>query len=202
MGILLTVHFRGFQRLEKESSFVTLWWVIIWYFTFERTEDQHLTRMHSSMMRTARLLPISPSMNCSQGGLPAGGCTCWGVYLLGVVPARGCTCWGCTCPGTPHPPSEQNSWHTLLKILPCPNFVAGGNNNNPHKPASGILPFLDISSSCLIKQANCNADEPILCRLWSIQKGKEWSSQNLLLIGLSSALQINAWNESPLYWKS
>ena len=21
----------------------------------------------------------------------------------------------------------QNSWHTLLKILPCPNFVAGGN---------------------------------------------------------------------------
>ena len=26
------------------------------------------------------------------------------------------------------PPCEQNSWHTLLKILPCPNFVAGGNN--------------------------------------------------------------------------
>ena len=26
-----------------------------------------------------------------------------------------------------HPPHEQNSWHTLLKILPCPNFVAGGN---------------------------------------------------------------------------
>ena len=23
----------------------------------------------------------------------------------------------------------QNSWHTLLKILPCPNFVAGGKNN-------------------------------------------------------------------------
>ena len=26
------------------------------------------------------------------------------------------------------PPRGQNSWHTLLKILPCPNFVAGGNN--------------------------------------------------------------------------
>ena len=26
----------------------------------------------------------------------------------------------CTAPGF-----EQNSWHTLLKILPCPNFVAG-----------------------------------------------------------------------------
>ena len=24
-------------------------------------------------------------------------------------------------------PREQNSWHTLLKILPCPNFVAGSN---------------------------------------------------------------------------
>ena len=30
------------------------------------------------------------------------------------------------CWDTP-PPREQNSWHTLLKILPCPNFVAGGN---------------------------------------------------------------------------
>ena len=34
--------------------------------------------MHSSRMRTARLLPVSPSMHCFRG-----------------VP------WGCTCPGTP-----------------------------------------------------------------------------------------------------
>ena len=27
------------------------------------------------------------------------------------------------------PPCGQNSWHTLLKILPCPNFVAGGNKH-------------------------------------------------------------------------
>ena len=40
-----------------------------------------------------------------------------------------------TCPPPPgvgletHPlPREQNSWHTLLKRLPCPNFVAGGKN--------------------------------------------------------------------------
>ena len=26
------------------------------------------------------------------------------------------------------PPCGQNSWPTLLEILPCPNFVAGGNN--------------------------------------------------------------------------
>ena len=26
----------------------------------------------------------------------------------------------------PPPPCGQNSWHTLLAILPCPSFVAGG----------------------------------------------------------------------------
>ena len=31
------------------------------------------------------------------------------------------------------PPCEQNSWHTLLKILPCPNFVAGGNKMSSPK---------------------------------------------------------------------
>ena len=31
----------------------------------------------------------------------------------------------CMLEYTPH--CEQNSWHTLLKILPCPNFVAGVN---------------------------------------------------------------------------
>ena len=28
--------------------------------------------------------------------------------------------------GIPPPLCEQNSWHMLLKILPCPNFFAGG----------------------------------------------------------------------------
>ena len=30
------------------------------------------------------------------------------------------------CHASP-PPRWQNSWHTLVKILPCHNFVAGGN---------------------------------------------------------------------------
>ena len=72
--------------------------------------EKELTRMHSSRMRTARLLPKFPSMHwgCTcLGGVPA-----WGVYLLGGillggVPARvllylpggvpvqgGCTCLG------------------------------------------------------------------------------------------------------------
>ena len=60
-------------------------------------------------------------------GVPARGCTCpGGVPVQGGVPGqgvylpRGVPAWGCTCPGTP--PCEQNSWHTLLKILPCPKL--------------------------------------------------------------------------------
>ena len=74
--------------------------------------------MHSSRMRTSRLLPVSPSMHCSRGmhlilrgylvlgDVPAGGCTCpggVGVYLpggtwsRGVPGPRGCICRGRTC---------------------------------------------------------------------------------------------------------
>ena len=55
-----------------------------------------LTRMHSSRMHIARSLTVSPSMHCAGGCLVPGG----GVY----------------------PPCEQNSWQTLLKILPCPKL--------------------------------------------------------------------------------
>ena len=56
------------------------------------------------------------------------GCLLWG----GGVPAprRGVPAPGGWYPsmhwGSP-PPCEQNSWHTLLKILPCPK-LAGGND--------------------------------------------------------------------------
>ena len=69
-----------------------------------------------------------PPAHWPWGCICPGGCTCLG----------GCTCprgvparRGGTCPGGV--PAQgvvylgQNSWHTLLKILPCPNFVAGGN---------------------------------------------------------------------------
>ena len=39
-------------------------------------------------MRTAHLLPVSPSMHCSQGGVPA-----WGVYLLMVHLPGGVPAW-------------------------------------------------------------------------------------------------------------
>ena len=56
--------------------------------------------MHSSRMRTARLLPVSPSMHCS-----------WGVYLPGGGPAQ-------------VPPREQNDRQVQKNYL-APNFVCG-----------------------------------------------------------------------------
>ena len=54
--------------------------------------------MHSSRMRTARLLLVSPSLHCSRG-VPAGGggVPAWGAGVpgLGGVPGpRGCTWFG------------------------------------------------------------------------------------------------------------
>ena len=43
----------------------------------------------------------------------------WGGVCGGSAPVEG-DLGGCSW--------EQNSGHTLLKILPCPNFVAGGIN--------------------------------------------------------------------------
>ena len=108
------------------------------------------TRMDSSRMRTARSL----TMGCTcTGGVSAQGSTCLGGVCLGgtMWPIPSCiwcyqyaafspteTHQQCSClytagwPArhawdTPPPPRGQNSWHMLLKILPCPNFVAGGN---------------------------------------------------------------------------
>ena len=75
--------------------------------------NQNLTRMHSSRMHTAHLLPVSPSMYCS-GMYFLRGCTFpwrvylpregvpaqWGVPAQGGVPAWGVYLpWGCACPG-------------------------------------------------------------------------------------------------------
>ena len=40
-----------------------------------------ITRMHSSRMRTARLLPVSPSMHCSGKGVFGGGNKWWNNWL-------------------------------------------------------------------------------------------------------------------------
>ena len=58
------------------------------------------------------------------GGLPGGGCLPGGG---GYLP-RGCLPGGCITAFTEaDTPPGQNSWHTLLTILSCHNFVADGN---------------------------------------------------------------------------
>ena len=84
--------------------------------------NTYYTRLHSSRMHTARLLTVSPSMHCAGGVSALGGCLLWGV-----VCSWGCLLPGYVCLGGGIPacteaerPCEQNSWHMLLKILPCP----------------------------------------------------------------------------------
>ena len=42
-NLTLAVHFRGFERIEGESSWATLGWVIIYGFKFGRTEKHSFT---------------------------------------------------------------------------------------------------------------------------------------------------------------
>ena len=91
-----------------------------------------ITRLHSSRMRTAHALTVSPSMLC------AGGCLFWGVSAWGGsargvsaqgVSARRCllrgvSAWGGFCSGG-YPsmhwgrPPLWTEWQTGAKILPC-----------------------------------------------------------------------------------
>ena len=74
------------------------------------------TSMHSSRMRTARLMTVSKhALHRGRGCIPActsGGCLPGDVCPGGCLPRRG-----------DRPPCEQNDWHTGVKILPCRNFV-------------------------------------------------------------------------------
>ena len=75
-------------------------------------------------MRTARLLPVSPSIHyggvcsgrclllwgvcsqggvCSKGGVCSGGCLLWGVSALGGVCSGGCLLWGVSALGVVAP---------------------------------------------------------------------------------------------------
>ena len=72
------------------------------------------------------------TVRCSgRGGVSAQGCVCLG----GGVPG---SCPGVCVPGgvvsqqalRQTPPPGQNSWHMLVKILPCCNFVADDNKTS------------------------------------------------------------------------
>ena len=50
--------FRGFQRLKIASSFVTLGWVIMYDFKFERTENHNFTITTHTSQHVERILSL------------------------------------------------------------------------------------------------------------------------------------------------
>ena len=141
------------------------------------------TRLHSSRMRTARSLPVSPSMHYGggKGGYLPRGCTCPGGgtcrgrrYLSG-----GCTCrgnWylsgGCTLPRgyvplvlgcrqgyLPRYPPPVNRMTDRCKniTLPQASFAGGKNRSNGNKTQTqrmGSIPILCVN----VKQANAETN--------------------------------------------
>ena len=97
------------------------------------------TRLHSSRCTLPAYWPYLLACTAQGGGgacsgegvsAPGGGVCSWGVPALGECLLLGGVCsWVCLVPGgcipvcTEGDPScGQNSWHTLLKVLPCPKL--------------------------------------------------------------------------------
>ena len=103
--------------------------------------------MHSSRMRTAHALTVSPSMLCAKGGVPAprGSVCSWGVSApgWGLLPGGACSqggvcSWGGGIPAcTEADPPLWTESQTCVKTLPCPNFVTGGNKNKQGPKRNG-----------------------------------------------------------------
>ena len=92
------------------------------------------TRMHSSMTRYGRLLPVSPKLHCAGGWSAPRGCLLPGGLLGGVcslgegsllLGGEGCLLLGGVCfqHSMGQPACEQNSWHTLLKYYLVPTSL-------------------------------------------------------------------------------
>ena len=106
--------FKGSIYLRKRMVFQCLGWR-----GRKTNTSQILTRLHSSRMHTARSLTVSPSMHCAGGVCSQGGAWSGGCLVGGGVPRLGGGIAACT---EADPPCGQNSWHALLKILPCPKL--------------------------------------------------------------------------------
>ena len=147
--------------------------------------------MHSSRMRTGRSLTVCCSLFrggvCSQGGcllrgvFARGVSAPGGVCLLPGVSARGVSALGvwsggvCSWGGgvsqhalrqTPSP-HGQNSWHTLVKILPWPNFVAAGNYQTPKDYNIQVWKFVKSD-----KNRKSGMGFLILSKWWTASKGR------------------------------
>ena len=109
--------------------------------------DTWQTRLHSSRMHTARSLTVSPSMLCSRGVPGPGEVPAWlgGVWSWGGAWSQGggaCLVLGSGIPVcTEADPPLWTESQTPVKILPCSNFVAGGNEPKTRKAVAICIPF-------------------------------------------------------------
>ena len=111
------------------------------WINFSVKEKTLKTRLHSSRMRTARALTVSPSMLCA-GGVPPGGVLLWGGLLLG-----GCLLLGGLLQGgvSQHalrqtPPVNRMTNRCKNITLPQTSF-AGGNYGENVKSAGKVREF-------------------------------------------------------------
>ena len=127
--------------------------------SYRKRYKQKQTRMHSSRMRSSSRvlggrsasvhagihppLGLNPPM-CEPGDPPPPRCGPGDPPTRPLNPPPGVDLETPSARPLNLPPwvwawrSPQNSWHTLLKILPCPNFVAGGKKSS-NKPKQNSL---------------------------------------------------------------
>ena len=130
--------------------------------------------MHSSRMRTARLLTVSPSMHCSRGevsapggvvcsgGVYSGGCLLLGDLLLGGVCSREGVCWqggvcsrGCLLLGgrelvADTSPVDRIIDTRLWKYYLAPTSLRTVTRDSPPKKAMNVMTNIKLSIMFLI----------------------------------------------------
>ena len=101
--------------------------------TLEGEKYSDNTRLHSSRMRTTRLLPVSPSMHCA-GRVCSWGCLLPGGVLSGGVCSRGCIP---ACNGADPPVNRMID--RCKNITLSQTSFAGGNNKRNKKWVSANM---------------------------------------------------------------
>ena len=118
--------------------------VYVYRYNFSQTTIVKSQPKFSDFLEKQECIPV--------GCVPsAAAAVCWdgGVCLGGVCLPRGVsTQTGVSQHALRQTRPGQNSWHTLLKILPCRNFVADGKNRTDWTPHRLLLVFFLFNNIC------------------------------------------------------
>ena len=151
-----------------------------WHISVWTVENRSKTSMHSSRMRTARLLPVSPSMHCrgsAPGGclLLGGVCSCGGVCSWGVSAPRGVSASGPRGCVTQHamgqtpPPlwTDRHLWkHNLRKLRLRAVIIYDVRNSWVMRVKWHSYLLISVINQLHMAQCNIGKDS-ILCKIES-----------------------------------